>query len=179
MNGFDIVFALLLGYAAYQGFRQGVIKQVVALLALLLGAYAAFRFSGEVGKWMAKLDIGAYAISIIAFTLTFAVVVLLANLLGSLLKKAVHVAMLGWLDRLLGMVLSVAKMAIIISVALLILAQVDKAMSLLPQETVRRSKLYAPAAAIAPALLPYLDFDKLGQTLDDIERRVEKSIKHL
>ena len=49
MNGFDIILGIPLLYAAYRGFREGIIVQLGGIAGLFIGVYFAFRHSSAVG----------------------------------------------------------------------------------------------------------------------------------
>ncbi|MDR1343212.1 MAG: CvpA family protein [Prevotellaceae bacterium] len=177
MSVFDIVFMLLFCIAVYVGIKNGFIMQATALLSLILGVYIAFKFSGLLAEWITGLGAGSQAIAIISFTLTFIGVVILARLAAHVAQRIVRIAMLGWLNRLLGAVFSLAKMALIVSVVLFIINSVDREFGFMPREQISKSKLYMPLSGLAPALLPYLDFDNLKTSLRDIDKRVDKKIE--
>ena len=52
MNGFDIILGIPLLYAAYRGFREGIIVQLGGIAGLFIGVYFAFRHSSAVGQWL-------------------------------------------------------------------------------------------------------------------------------
>ncbi|MDR1021930.1 MAG: CvpA family protein [Prevotellaceae bacterium] len=177
MNVFDIAFALLFCVAVYFGIKNGFIMQVTALLSLILGVYIAFKFSGMLAGWITGLGVGSQAIAIISFTLIFIGVIILARLAAHVAQKIVSIAMLGWLNRLLGVVFSLAKMALIVSVVLFIINSIDREFGFMPRGQISKSKLYMPLSRLAPSLLPYLDFDNLKTSLQDMDKRLDKKIE--
>ncbi|MDR0712195.1 MAG: CvpA family protein [Prevotellaceae bacterium] len=179
MNIFDIVFTLLFCIAIYTGAKQGLIMQVTALLAIFVGIYIAAKFSGVLAEWITGFGVGAQAVSIISFTLAFIAVIILARLAGHVAQKIVRIAMLGWLNRLLGVVFSLTKMALLISITLFIINSVDRELDFMPRERVNKSKLYAPLSTLAPSLFPYLTFTKLKTSLHEMGKRVDKKIEEL
>jgi membrane protein required for colicin V production len=179
MNIFDVIFALLLCFAIYSGVKQGLIMQVAALLSLLLGVYIAAKFSGILARWITGFGVGTQAVFIISFALTFIGVLILARLTGHVAQKIVHLALLGWLNRLLGVVFSLVKMALIISITLLIINTTNRELHFMPRKQVEKSKLYAPLSNFAPSLLPYLDFGKIKSSFHEIDRRVDEKIEAL
>lgn len=179
MNLFDVVFALLFCIAIYSGVKRGLIMQVAALLSILLGVYIAAKFSGMLASWITGFGVGTQAVFIASFALTFVGVLILARLAGHVAQKIVHLALLGWLNRLLGVVFSLVKMALIISIALFIINTIDNELHFMPRGQVGKSKLYAPLSKLSPALLPYLNFGKLKSSLHEIDRRVDEKIEAL
>ncbi|MDR1416409.1 MAG: CvpA family protein [Prevotellaceae bacterium] len=179
MNIFDIVFVLLFCIAIYSGIKQGFIMQVAALLSLILGVYVAFKFSSMLAGWITGLGVGAQAVSIISFSLTFIGVIILARLVAHVAQRIVHIVMLGWLNRLLGAVFSLVKMSLIISVALFVINSVDREFDFMPRGQINKSKLYTPLSKLATSLLPYLDFERIESSYRDMDKRVDEKIKKI
>jgi membrane protein required for colicin V production len=177
MNVIDLLFALLLGWAIFMGVRKGLVIQLTAVLALLLGIYVSFKFSYFMARWITDFGVGSKAVSITSFSLTFIGVVAAARLLGSVADRIIRVALLGWLNRLLGVVFAVVKMTLITSVALFIINSIDKELSFMPREQVQRSKFYKPVSSIAPTLLKFLDFDKVKKSVMELDEKIEKQVE--
>ncbi|MDR3297590.1 MAG: CvpA family protein [Prevotellaceae bacterium] len=179
MGIFDIIFALLFGYAIYTGIKQGLVMQLASLLALLLGAYIAFKFSGLLAKWITGFGVGDEAVALVSFSLTFVGVLLLTRLVGRVVEKIVKVSMLGWLNRLLGVVFAMLKVAFIVSIALYVVNSVDRMIPFLPQEQVSKSKLYAPLSGLAPAVFSYLDFEKMKASMMELDKKVDEKMDEI
>jgi len=177
MNVFDILFAVLLGWAILMGVRKGFVVQLTAVLALLLGIYASFKFSYLMAKWITDFGVGSKAVSIISFTLTFIGVVAAARLLGSVVDRIFRMVLLGWLNRLLGVVFAVIKMTLIVSVVLFIINAIDYEFRFMPQESIQKSKFYKPVSAIAPAVLTFLDFEKMKKSVMEFDKEVDKQVE--
>ena len=177
MNIFDVVFALLFCGAVYSGAKRGLIMQATALLSILLGVYIAVKFSGMLASWITGFGVGTQAVFIASFALTFVGILILSRLLGHVGQKIVQLALLGWLNRLLGVVFSLAKMTLVISITLLIVNTVDRELHFMPRDQVEKSKLYTPISRLAPLLLPYLDFGKLKSTFHELDRRMDKTME--
>lgn len=97
-----IVVALVLGFI---GLRNGIIKTAFAIAGLIAGIALAGRYYGGLAALLSPTganwaNIAAYAIILIS---TFIV----AGVIGWLVAKVAHIALLGWLDRLVGFVLGV------------------------------------------------------------------------
>jgi membrane protein required for colicin V production len=177
MNIFDIVFALLFCIAVYSGVRQGVIMQVAALLSIVLGVYFAAKLSAILAAWITGFGVGTQAVRIISFALIFIGVIILSRLVAHVAQRIVRLVLLGWLNRLLGVIFSLVKTALIISITLLIINTINKEVNFMPRKQVTQSKLYAPLSALAPSVLPYLDFSKIKSSLRKIDEHVEKKIE--
>lgn len=153
-NYLDLVIALPVVLLAIVGFRKGLIKELASLAALVLGIYLAVMFSDMVAGWMIKyVDISHRWIFIIAFILTFVAVVLLVSLLGRALDKIASLAMLGLINRFLGLLFGILKGAFIMSVFILLFNMIDNKEHILKAEVKNMSLLYRPVEAVAPFVL--------------------------
>ena len=105
MNWLDIVIivvAVLLGLA---GLRQGIIRTVFGIAGLIGGIVLAGRYYGQLAELL--FPAGSTWAHIAAYVIILLATLLVAGLVGWLVAKLVHFAMLGWLDRLVGFVLGV------------------------------------------------------------------------
>ena len=157
MNWLDLLLIIILGLAGIMGFRKGLIAQVIMVVALLLGLWAVIHLS----DWTARFLIAHFSakpdtLKLWAFGITFALVVVLVYLAGRLASGILKGAMLGWLDKLGGLVLGILKMALLISVLFAGLAWGNALDKLVSPHSQRRSILYAPIRSFAPAVYPYL-----------------------
>ncbi|HSN09664.1 MAG TPA: CvpA family protein [Hanamia sp.] len=149
----DIAFFIVMIIAVFKGFSKGFVVGIFSLIAFIIGLAAALKFSaivaqhletasGITGRWM----------PLVAFSLVFIVVVLLVNLGARIIKKTVSLAMLGWLDRLAGIVLYLIIYTIIFSVILFFAEKT----ALLKTETIKISKVYDFVAPWGPAVIDHL-----------------------
>ncbi|NCA86157.1 MAG: CvpA family protein [Clostridia bacterium] len=163
-NYLDLVIALPVVLLAIMGFRKGLIKELASLAALVLGIYLAVVFSDKIASWLVQyIDISHRYAFIIAFIITFVTVVLLVSLLGRLLDKIASLALLGIINRILGLLFGIIKGAFIMSVFILLFNMIDSKEHILKSETKNTSLLYRPVEAIAPFVLKNIT----NITLDD------------
>ena len=85
MNWIDLIISLLLVYAFYNGFKNGLILELTALLALVLGVFAAYYYADITAHYLDKwVDWSDAVLMTFAFILTFIIVVILINLIDHL-----------------------------------------------------------------------------------------------
>lgn len=115
----DVAFALLMILALFKGFTKGLILGVFSLLAFMIGLAAALKLSAVVAVYLNE-KAGALTkfLPLLSFMIVFIGVVLLVGLVGRIIKKTMRFAMLGWVDRLGGILLYVFIYTIIFSVFL-------------------------------------------------------------
>ena len=158
MSYIDIILGLLLIFAAISGFRKGLIVELVSLAALILGIWGAIEFSGVTSEFLTEnLNLKTEHLNIISFVVTFIVIVILVHIVGNVIDKIVETAMMGFLNKLAGMVFGVLKSALILSVILVIFDKIDEDVQILSPEAKTKSKLYAPMRNFAPSIFPFVN----------------------
>jgi membrane protein required for colicin V production len=115
----DIGFLILMILAIFKGLRKGFILGIFSLLAFIIGLAAALKLSVVVAAYLQKNVLPASRwLPVLSFLLVFIVVILLVELGARLIKKTIDLVMLGWLDRMGGIVLYIIIYTIIFSVIL-------------------------------------------------------------
>lgn len=168
MSWIDIVIIVILLWSAYQGFTKGFIIAVASLAALILGILGAIMFSGyTAGILSEKLEMKPDTINLIAFAVTFVLIVITTHLVAFFTDKIVKAVALGFANRIAGILFNLLKTVMIISVILVILARIDEKASFLPGTEIQKSKLYKPLRAFAPLIFPYLrsGYEKIKESL--------------
>jgi membrane protein required for colicin V production len=173
MNTIDLVFAILLLWAAYRGYTKGFIVQLATLAALLLGILGAVMFSDFTsGLIIKKFDVSGQYLPIISFAVTFIVIVIAVHLLAKMINKLVDAIALGIVNRLLGVLFSVVKIAFVVSIILVLINKVDNKYNFIPDDTKNNSLLYKPLSNFAPMIFPYLNFEKIKEKLEEEEQKL-------
>ncbi len=117
----DLLILVVVLISVIIGIVRGFVKELSAIVGLILGIYiAAFRYP-IVEKYIIKTITNPSIAKVTSFIILFLVVFFLVIILGILLQKAIHLVMLGWLDKLLGGIFGIVK-GLIISWLLLMLA---------------------------------------------------------
>ena len=154
MNYLDVFIAIPLIWGMYKGFSRGIIKELASFLGLVLGIYGAVRFSEQFHLFIQEnTSIDESFIPIIAFAVTFLIIILMVRLLGLILDKIIKMVALGLISRVLGGVFGVLKMALITSTLLLIVNSIDQQLEIIPKEQKKKALLYQPISEIVPFLL--------------------------
>jgi len=135
----DIILLLLLVLAIIKGYQRGLIIGIFSLLAIIIGLAAAMKLSAVVAGYIGKaVKVSDAWLPIISFIAVFIIVVLLVRLGANMLHKTIEIALLGWVNRLGGILLYIAIYCIVFSVILFYLEQVN----LIQKETITQSVAY-------------------------------------
>ncbi len=143
----DLVFALLMLLAIYKGYRTGLIVAIFSIVALLVGLAAAVKLSTLVAAYLDNsLNVSARWLPVISFIGVFIAAVFLVRLGAAAIEKTIELAMLGWLNRIGGILLYAALYTIILSVLLFYLEKIN----LLTQEAVAASATHKYLQSLGP-----------------------------
>ena len=135
----DLIFAVILVVAVFKGLRNGFIIAVFSLLALVIGLAAAMKLSTYAAQYLAgSTNISARWLPFVSFLLVFLLAVILVRLVARLIEKSVEFAMLGWLNRLLGVVVYIALYTTVFSILLFYAVQ----MNIIRQNAILASRTY-------------------------------------
>lgn len=153
MTAIDLVLLAIVAVSAVFGAFRGLIGVLASLAAWILAGWAAFRFGGEVARMLAPDAQPGAAQLFGGYALAFIGVLLVVGIAGWLLRKLVHGIGLSSMDRFLGLVLGLARGALVACVLVLLLG-----LSELPREPAwqqaRLLPVFIPGAEWLAGLMP-------------------------
>ena len=153
----DIIVAVILILAIIKGYRQGLIVAFFSLIAFIVGLAAALKLSVVVAGYIGKaVNISDKWLPIISFAVVFLIVVLLVRVGARFIQKSVEFAMLGWLNKIGGILLYAGIYILIFSVLIFYADQ----LGFLKPETKNESVTYAYIHPWGPKLM-----DGLGKII--------------
>jgi membrane protein required for colicin V production len=157
----DFIAVGLVVLAIIKGFRNGLVVAVFSLLAFVIGVAAALKLSAVVAEYLgASTHISQRWLPILAFAIVFFVVVLLVRLGAKALEGGLRMAMLGWLNKLGGVMFYLLLYFLIFSIILFYATQLH----IIKTETVQVSTTYPIVYPIAPVVM-----DALGSIIPFFE----------
>jgi len=154
VNFFDYVLITIIGLSMVLSVWRGFVREIISLIGLVLAFFAAGRLSGEVGALLNDWIENDSIANIAGFILVFVVVMVTVGLIGSLIRKLIHMADLSATDRTLGVFFGAARGTLLIGVAFLIYTSYAKA----DQPWMQKSLL-------TPYAIQFSDF--IGRTIPD------------
>jgi membrane protein required for colicin V production len=151
----DIVVALPLLWAAWQGFKRGFVTQVAVFLGLGMGLFAGYHGSARIadglreswqltGAWVGKL----------AFFIAFIGVLLLVRILAKVVEKGAKLALLNWVNRLLGVFFATLSGVLLLGVGFFFLNSMAGWREWLPEGAATEAPLYQAVEGLPVALIP-------------------------
>ncbi len=158
MNYIDLVLGILLILGAISGFSKGLIAEVASIAALILGIWGAIEFSYVTSDFLIEnFQLKTDYLNIISFVVTFVVIVILVHIVGSTVNKMIDTIMLGWINKLAGLIFGLLKSALILSILLVIFDKIDRDVKILPKEAKIESRMYEPIRSLAPSIFPFIE----------------------
>lgn len=156
MNVLDIILLICFVPAIITGIRKGFIAQVISIISIVAGVWLSFRFSELLTGWLSQWIHTSHALlQIIAFIIILIVVILAFTALGKLLEATIKIILLGWLNRLLGVIFAILKYVLIIGLILVAFDWINSELGLVRESVLDSSVLYRPLINAADTIFPY------------------------
>ena len=157
MGTLDIILLVCFIPAVITGVAKGFVEQVVALASVILGAWLAFRFSTNLAEWLGPtFSIDGKLLHIICFAIIVILTIILLHLAGRLLAGVLKLAMLGWLNRLLGFVFAIFKAALVLGLLIMVFEGFNAQWNIVKPEVLADSPVYMALKGFAAKVFPYL-----------------------
>ncbi len=171
MNWLDWVIVGILALATLKGFSKGFVVEVVSLLAVVLGVWVALRFGPQVMEAIGLQAGGA----LLAFLVTFVLVLVGAGLLAKLITTALDLTMLSLPNKLAGALFAALRSIFTLSIVFNLLSGYTAGAQPTP-EAREGSRFHGPVEALAPLVL-----EPLGGTewVQDAAERVRREAEEL
>lgn len=158
MNFIDIIIIAPLLYAAWVGFRKGLIIEIFTLLALLVGIYVGINFSDYTANLLIEnFQLEGEYLPVVAFTITFLGVGAMVYFLGKVLEKMLKIASLSFVNKIAGLALGLVKMVYVLSVLIILIETYDERGHFINQEIKEDSALYDPMKSVATFSIPAVE----------------------
>lgn len=157
MNILDIIILICLIPALIQGLRKGFISQAISIVSLVVGIWASARFANVVTGWVSQyITASEQVLKIVAFALILIAVFLALGLLGKVLESILNFALLGWVNKLLGVVFSLLKALLLLGLVIIAFNALNSSLGFVKPEIIADSVLYTPLKDLADSVFPYI-----------------------
>ena len=176
----DIVFIIILIVAVIKGFQQGLVAGLFSFVAIFIGLAAAIKLSAVVADYIGKaVKITDQWLPVISFAVVFLLALLLVRWGAKAIQRTVELAMLGWVNRLGGIVFYTAIYTTIFSVALFYADQVK----LIKPDTKNKSVTWSTVQPLGPKAINGLGsaipfFKNMFGQLEEFFGGVSEKIAH-
>ena len=157
MSILDVILLICFIPALIQGLKKGFISQVISIVSLIAGVWMSFEFSTAVSAWLAQyVEASEKLLKIASFAIIMIGVFIILGIVGKSLEGILKFVMLGWLNRLLGVVFAFIKTGLMIGIVIILFNSLNNSLNLVSEETLAQSVLYPPLKDMAYTIFPYL-----------------------
>ncbi|MBE6227615.1 MAG: CvpA family protein [Bacteroidales bacterium] len=157
MSILDVILLICFIPALIQGLKKGFISQVISIVSLIAGVWMSFEFSTAVSAWLAQyVEASEKLLKIASFAIIMIGVFIILGIVGKSLEGILKFVMLGWLNRLLGVVFAFIKTGLVIGIVIILFNSLNNSLNLVSEETLAQSVLYPPLKDMAYTIFPYL-----------------------
>ena len=157
MNTLDVILLLLFIPGIIRGISKGFLEQAIALIGIVFSVWAAFKFLGPVcGLLEQYVSFPEAVLKVVAFLLILIVVSLVVLLLAKILTKVVEMALLGWLNKTLGVVSAVLITAVVLGVLIILFDTVNVQFGLVKSDILETSLVYNLLKEFGYFIFPFL-----------------------
>ena len=157
MTILDIILLICFVPAIVTGITRGFVSQAAQIVAIILGAWAAFHFSSVICDWLSQyLTMDETVLKIVAFVLVVIVIVLILNLLGNLLSRLLRALSLGWFNGILGVAFGILKVGLILGLLIMVFEGLNASIELVDEKLLADSRVYTTLRELTEKVFPYL-----------------------
>ena len=158
MGIIDIIILIIIALAIFKGLKDGFVKQAGAIIGLIAGVILASRFSSilaiRLHQW---IEVSENIVKIISFIIILIGVCIGMGFLGKLFEKLLKAITLGWLNKLLGVILSVFTATLIIGLLISLINYVNASwFTIVPPAELSKSKGVELIEPLTNSIFPYL-----------------------
>lgn len=158
MTFLDIVLGIFLFYGFVKGIWNGFFVELASFASLLIGVFLAIKFSYVMQSILSgHVNWNPKSIQIVAFTLTFILVVVGVSVLAKAFTTMANFAGLGIFNKLFGGVFGLLKMVLILSVILILFEKINSNHTFAAKETLDNSKFYHPILKVSSFVYPSIE----------------------
>ena len=157
MNLLDLAILVFLGFFLYRGRKKGLIRETFGLLALLGAFILAVVYMDSGVLLLGALAEAPMSLALlVSFLLIFLVVFVVIRLIGAILTELIRLTLLGWFDRVGGLLFGFVKGLLLASLILLGLTLLSWPPSI--DSYIDRSALGRSVQMSAPRMFNHLKF---------------------
>lgn len=146
----DLLLIIILIFAVVKGYSKGFIMALFSFIAIIIGLIAATKLSAVVANYLSTNTSLHYKwLPILSFIIVMIATILLIKLIGKTIEKLISIAMMGWSNKILGIVLYAIMYITVFSFVLFFIQKIN----VLSLETIQSSKTFNYIQPWAPNII--------------------------
>ena len=155
MGTVDIVIVICFLPVLYFGIKNGLVRQLVALAVIYFGIILSLKFSTPAAEWVkTRIEIPDFWAKAVSFVLIFFAVALVLSIFGRIIEKIIKISLLGWLNKLLGVVMTFCLFALLLSVVVYLVDSANNLLEFIPKEKLEESRFYPLLLQLSQEVFP-------------------------
>lgn len=123
MNIIDIIIIVVTGTFVVRGIFRGLTRELASIIGVVAGFYGALMFSSRVAKLFPDRIAGSAFADVLGFAVVFCGILVAVHLIAYLIRWALGLTMLSWVDRLLGAGFGALKSALLLGVVFFVVTR--------------------------------------------------------
>lgn len=154
----DIFIIVVIVWALFSGWRNGLLKEIVTSAGYLFGLLIAATCYSTFGQYLAVNGSQSNMVtSIIAFFILWVISPIVLGLVANLMTKVLNRAHLGGLNRIAGAAVSLLKFTILLSCVLSVMS----ALGILDEQRTKESHLFEPIKGVVSSVIDMVIDDEM------------------
>jgi membrane protein required for colicin V production len=154
---FDLITIAVIIWMVLKGRREGFVSQIISLIGIILGIVISISCGESLGR---ALGANQQFAAIIGFLIIFIITIVVTSVLTRVLSKAVSFAGLDWVNTLLGILFSVLKGIVILSMFYAGIYAINERAQLIKPEKFEQSASFNVVRKVTSPLLAYWERTK-------------------
>jgi membrane protein required for colicin V production len=158
MNPLDLGILSIAAIFFIRGLFRGFVYELITVVGLILGYIISITYlsllTGVILKYFPTFP--ESVVKLVSFFILFVGTNLLLRFVANILTKTLKVALLGWLNRLLGGILGVIKSIFIMGIIVFVINLIPFSSTFLDQFDVKESLLFPMLDAVGPKLYEFI-----------------------
>lgn len=135
----DVIFLLLISLACFRGMKKGLVRSLLSFIAVFIGMAAAMKLSSSVAAYLTEAGWeNRIWLPFVSFVLVMAVVFIGIQWIGKIVEKTAEMLMLGWINKLGGILIYLFLYGLMFSALL----HYGKQLHLISDATIETSHFY-------------------------------------
>ena len=155
MNILDFFIGLFLIIGLIKGFRNGFFVELASLISILLGIFLAIKFSYLTKSYLEQhASWDPKTVQVVAFALTFMVVIVGVSMLAKVFTSIANFAFLGFANSIFGALLGLLRTVLVMSILLNLFQKINADHTIISKESKEKSKLFLPVKDVSKMIYP-------------------------
>lgn len=157
MNTLDIVLLILMIPGIVRGIMHGLTSQLSSIAIILVSCWLGSRLAEMLCSYIAPyVQFSPAVLKVVSLILVIVAIALVFHFASRVLEGVIKIAMLGWLDRVLGFFFAILANILVLGLALMLFDVLNAKFVFVKPGILADSTLYAPIKEIAGAIFPYI-----------------------